>query len=148
MSAATVCVFEQSPWWLPELQRQLLSEDVHVRGVVSLADLEGGPKSVNPTLAVIALAGVEVRCLQFLGKLSLAGESLPVIVIGTTATAEWEWTLRELGAAQFVRDTAGGEEVAELCRRLIQNSQHTIQRGSGTDHFVKETDEAVSHQLQ
>jgi hypothetical protein len=42
-----------------------------------------------------------------------------VVVVASCELADLEWPARELGAAQFVNDTLGGEALAQCCRQLL-----------------------------
>jgi DNA-binding NarL/FixJ family response regulator len=41
------------------------------------------------------------------------------VVVASGELSELEWPARELGAAQFVSDTIGGEALAQNCRRML-----------------------------
>ena len=131
MSTFTVIVFEKRPRWAPELQRQFDDdEDVRVRACNSTADLErmqaeteddragdwaGEPSGVR--VAVLDFDAAPAECLQYLGRRIGRRLDCPSIVIGSPRTAALEWSVRELGAVEFVVDFISGERLASLCRR-------------------------------
>ena len=130
MAEPTVFVFETKPRWTPELQRQFNDEDIRVRNCPSTSELvtllESCTVSGDTTPAfvvVLDFAAGAAECLQFLGRLISRAGPWPIIVIGSSRTAELEWSVRELGALEFVVDYISGEDLARLCRRQLAGRQ-------------------------
>lgn len=133
-AAAEVAVLERRPWWTPELQRQFLNEPVRVRSGRGLRDL-AGLLTPPPDVLIIEFELAPAGCLQWLGQRSGEAAHVPVVVIGTSRTAELEWLVRELGATEVVLDTVPGHLLAGLCRRQFQraNGRKSSRRNSPTD---------------
>lgn len=130
MSTFTVIVFEKRPRWAPELQRQFDDEDVRVRACNSTVDLErmqvgtddvyAGARAGAPSgvcVGVLDFDAAPAECLQYLGRRIGRRLDCPSIVIGSPRTVALEWSVRELGAVEFVVDAISGERLARLCRR-------------------------------
>ena len=127
MLTPQIFVFEQTPHWLPELQRQFQCEDVGVQGCESLtsAQLRTSIKktgddltlALNAAVIVLELKNSAAGCLQFLERQHRLRYQLPGIVISDTRHQELEWFFREVGAKSFVLNTISGEHLALLCRR-------------------------------
>lgn len=116
---ATIVVFEKKPRWIPELKRQFRDDDVRIHGTATLADeLLVQPGPINSMLVVV-LEEAEANCLQFLGRSAQRVDPPPAIVVADPTTMEMEWTIRELGAVDVVADRVTGEELADLCRRVL-----------------------------
>jgi len=121
----TILVFEKSPRWAPELERQFVDTDVAVRSYRATADLRRflGTSSEPGTTQMVLLDfdSSPADCLQLLGQPSAPGTSPPVLAIASPRTAELEWSLRELGARHVIVDSVCGDTVARLCRRLLSS---------------------------
>ena len=112
-----IVVFEKEPRWAPELKRQFLGDDVTVRACRSVSDIESKWESAEETVIVLDLEAEPANCLQFLGQSMGDSAHPPVIVIGSSRVLELEWSVRELGAVEFLPDSVLGEDLATLCRR-------------------------------
>jgi hypothetical protein len=113
----SVYVFELRPRRVPELARQFQRENVRVRGFASLAALTAAAVNPGATVAVLELDAAPADCLRWLAERMGRPGQIDTVVIGTRRTAELEPLVRELGAAEFVWDTVGGESLARRCRR-------------------------------
>jgi hypothetical protein len=92
-----------------------------VRWFPALADLPGPLVNGARTVAVVELEMAPGDCLRWLAA-RLGGTAGPAaIVVGSRQTAELEPLVRELGAAEFVLETVGGERLAQICRRQFQH---------------------------
>lgn len=120
MTDRSILVFEQHPWWVPELQRRFLDEPVQVKGTPSGDDFERLMPGVD--VAVLVLEGASAACLQILGRWHERSGIPPFVLIGTPSHRELEWAVRELGASTVLEDTVTGEALAAVCRRYIENS--------------------------
>lgn len=114
----TVHVFERSPKWVPELQRQFYSDqDIQVRTLLDLAHAESLlDRETNPVL-VLQLEAAPADCLRLLARLSNRSKHIPAIVLGSADMVPLEWPVRELGAVEFRSGFVPGFEIAELCRK-------------------------------
>ena len=115
-----IAIFESRPYWGPELQRQFEHTNVTLREFRSVGDLSVSIVGFGTSLIVLDLDAALVDCVKWLGS----GNSeqllrLPIIAIGSSATAELEWLLREAGVTVFLPDMITGEELAKLCRRQL-----------------------------
>ncbi len=126
----TVFVFERTPYWTPELQRQFADKNVHVRQCNSLADVRQlalptqPPFYLYPRVVLLDFPSGPAGCLQFLVESRVGRFGVPVVVYAVGA-AELEWPLREAGATEVVVEHVPGHEMARLCQRLLQRSQPT-----------------------
>ena len=117
MPAPEIVVHEKRPRWAPELQRQFVGEEVRVRGCRSLADAVPRAADAAPRVVVLDLEAAPAETLHFLGHWGPKARRWPVVVIGSTRTADLEWPARELGALAFLPEEVSGEDLARLCRR-------------------------------
>lgn len=109
-----IAVFEQRPWWAPELQRHFRNEPVSVRGCQSAAE------AFQADVAVLHFDAAPAAVLQGLASLAAAGTDPGVIVVAGSGRSDLEWMLRELGADAFVDEQINGADLARLCRRLLE----------------------------
>jgi hypothetical protein len=116
--SVAVYVFESRRRWAPELARQFLHEPVRVRGVQSIGELRTALSAGTHAVAVVELEAAAADCLRWLASQTNRVVPFATVVISTPSTAELEPLVRELGAAAFVPDTAGGESLARIVRRL------------------------------
>ncbi|WP_166825519.1 response regulator [Thalassoroseus pseudoceratinae] len=127
----TLIVFEKKPWWLPELQRQFLVEDVRIRSCSRLQDLPQLTKPnssmpVSPPVVILNLDDQPANCLQFLGQYaSRPTWDCPVLVIASTAFRELELPIRELGATEFLLKPLAGDRLGQWCRRQLRASTNS-----------------------
>ena len=115
--ATTIVVCEKRPRWTPELQRQFLEDDVHVRGCRSIDDVESICRDLDAQPLILDFEIGAAECLQFLGRYVGTPLLECVIVIGSRPTADLEWSVRELGALEFVPEFISGSDLARICRR-------------------------------
>jgi hypothetical protein len=113
----SVAVFEERPWWAPELQRQFRDEPVAVRGCRSAAD------ALRADVAVLQLGAVPADVLHSLARRMTAGCDRGVIVVAESELSDLEWGIRELGADAFVGEQIAGEDLARLCRRQLEKAR-------------------------
>lgn len=117
MSEPAVLVFEKRPRWAPELRRQFADENVRIRGCRSTGDAAVILRESPLCVVVIDFEAAPADSLQFLGRMMDGLSPAPVVVVGSKQSAELEWSIRELGAAAFLRECYSGSELAQLCRR-------------------------------
>jgi hypothetical protein len=113
----SVAVFEERPWWAPELQRQFRDEPIAVRGCRSAAD------ALRADVAVLQLSAAPADVLHSLGRLTAAGIDRGLVVMATSDLADLEWGVRELGVDAFVTEQIAGEDLARLCRRQLEKAR-------------------------
>ena len=117
MQQRNVIVVEPRPRWTPELRRQFAGQDVRVRQRVRIVDLKQASVSDGFCVLVLDFDAAPADCLRFLGREVCSPRRLATIVIGSTAAAPLEWTIRDLGALDFFAGPPRGDELARLCRR-------------------------------
>jgi DNA-binding NtrC family response regulator len=133
-SPPTAVVFEKSPRWGPELERQFAKESVRVVECRSLVDVAERSTNLRRGVILLDLAFKTVECLRFLGRRLNDGAALPVFVVGSAHLSALEWSVRDLGAAAFFAKTIPGHQMAELCRR-----QFTLRAANGLETVDSET---------
>jgi hypothetical protein len=101
------------PWWAPELQRQFRGGPIAVRGCRSAEE------ALQADLAVLQLAASHADVLHSLGQRMAAGSGRGVIIVATPELSRFEWDVRQLGVDTFVSERIAGEDMARLCRRLL-----------------------------
>ena len=125
----TVFVFERSPYWTPELQRQFDPAEIAVRRCRSVADIRRlafpppGADGGDPRVILLDLESGPADCLQFLASGLARVHRVPVIVYASRHAADLEWPLREAGAVDVIVEHISGRSMARLCRRLLQQCQ-------------------------
>ena len=117
---AVIAVFELQPYWGPELQRQFQTDSVAVTECRSVGDLFPIVNGFTKALIVIDLDAAISDCLAWLGtEVAKHPARVPIIAIGSAATAELEWRLREAGVTAFLPELIAGADFARLCRRQL-----------------------------
>ena len=117
---AVIAVFERQPYWGPELQRQFQSTNVAVRECRSVRDLLPAIDGSLKALIVIDFDAAIEDCIVWLGtEVVKHSVRIPIVAIGSAATAELEWRLREAGVTAFLPDLVAGCDLARLCRRHL-----------------------------
>ncbi|MEI8020785.1 MAG: hypothetical protein WCH39_21455 [Schlesneria sp.] len=117
---AVIAVFELQPYWGPELQRQFQADNVAVTECRSVNDLFPIVDSFTKGLIVIDLDVAITDCLAWLGtEVAKHPVRVPIIAIGSAATADLEWGLREAGVTAFLPELMARPDFARLCRRLL-----------------------------
>lgn len=119
MPEPAVLVFEKRPRWTPELRRQFADENVRVRGCRSTRDVEALLCELPVCVVVFDFDAAPADALQFLGRMMDSPSPAPIVVVGSKHSAGLEWSIRELGAAAFLRECYSGSELAQLCRRQL-----------------------------
>jgi len=126
MATSSVIVYETTPRWTPELQRQFDGEDVRVRACGTIQGLtqriaeQNSLTDVTPGGVIILDLGTHpADCLQFLGATSDLYDDWSKVVISSEQLSELEWSTRELGAIGFFSEFASGHELSRLCRRQL-----------------------------
>jgi len=114
---STVVVFEKRPRWTPELQRQFLGQEVHVRMCRSLADIEQILDVIPSSVVIVELDAAEDRLLPFLARLLGRVPSVVVIAVVSPRLANLEWLVREFGVIACINNSTTGGELAKLCNR-------------------------------
>ena len=126
--SATVIVFEKSPRWAPELERQFEGEETRVRACRSTADLRAlrtkaeGELPSGPTAVVLDLDSDPAACLQYLGFRMEHDDDNPVLVMASESVADLEWPLRELGAVDVIVGHVSGDRLARSCRHALKGA--------------------------
>lgn len=75
----------------------------------------------TPDLALFHMDHRPGDVLACLSRLRERGGVCPVIVIASARLRHLEWGVRELGAASFVAHDVRGDNLARMCRKLIDN---------------------------
>ncbi len=118
---SAIAIYERTPYWGPELQRQFRHENVSIRECRNVSDLLPSIAGYRSALVVIDLGSDLVECLGWLSLVASNNLDRPAIIAcGTSGTAELEWLLRESGVSAFLPDLTPGDEFARLCRRQIR----------------------------
>lgn len=125
MNSDSIVVFERRRNRLPELQRHFDSPDVRLRGCVSPADVLQSVEE-GARLVVLVLEEAEAACLELLRRLAELPAPVRVVVVSSRENADLEWPLRELGAAAFLPEDITGDELADVCRRLMRGRSSTV----------------------
>lgn len=116
MEPPHVIIYEQRPRLTPEMQRQFLDDNLRIHTCTNLRDIPSLVQASSQSLLLLDLDADPAGCLQLLGR--YIGEMpLPIICVGSSASAELEWMVRELGALEFLVGPVSGELLANLCRR-------------------------------
>ena len=117
---AVIAVFELEPYWGPELQRQFHSANVAVAECRSFDDIFPIVDGFSKAIIVIDLDTSIADCLAWLGtEVAKHPIHIPIIAIGSAATADLEWRLREAGVTAFLPEMIAGPDFARLCRRQL-----------------------------
>lgn len=117
---AVIAIFEKQPYWGPELQRQFQSSRITLRECRSIRDLFPSIKNFENALLVVDLDAGLVDCLNWLGtEVARYSTPVPIVALGSPATAELEWVFREAGVTAFLPDAIAGDDMARLCRRHL-----------------------------
>jgi hypothetical protein len=119
---ACVAVFEKRPFWGPELQRQLVAQNVLVRECRALGDLIPATNDFASALILLDMDSAPVNCLAWLSLQFRETLRRPVIACASTDLADLEWTVREAGVIGYVGDDVLGSELARLCLRQLRLS--------------------------
>lgn len=120
LDEAVIAIFEKQPYWGPELQRQFQSSRTIVRECRSVRDLLPSIMNFEIALIVVDLEEGLSECLEWLGSdVARHLKPVPIVVLGSPATAELEWVLREAGVTAFLPDGVAGDDLAQLCRRQL-----------------------------
>ena len=115
-----VAIYERSPFWGPELQRQFQDSLILVRECRVFADLVSAVAGFESALIVVQLDAEVMECLQWLEGVGVRQrQTIPIVVCGSSATRELEWQLREVGVTAFLPTPPTGEDFARLCLRLL-----------------------------
>lgn len=115
-----IIVFERMPYWGPELKRQFSDQSVSIRECRSIADLSPSMALFRGCVVIVLLDAAPADCLRWIDRQSETNQPSPIMVIASVEYAELEWTIREAGAAAFLNDEIGGQEVARLCSRMMR----------------------------
>ncbi|MDA0831991.1 MAG: hypothetical protein O2955_07550 [Planctomycetota bacterium] len=129
-----IMIIERQSRWTPELQRQVQAlPNAKVFGA-------GEAFSVNPcrtwaglrpdqiaagTVIVVDLNFGVAECLHFLGRMFPHLEDCRVVIIGSPSTHSLEWTFYEMGVTVYLAECHHGEQLMNICRRLMSASKRT-----------------------
>jgi hypothetical protein len=124
---AVIAVFENQPYWGPELQRQFLQSGIIVSECRSIRNLIPAIEAFPSALFVIDLDSDLADFVNWLGNDFVQHSvRVPIIALGSAATAELEWRLREAGVTAFLPEFVPGQELARLCRRMLLRDLHGV----------------------
>ncbi len=112
--SATILILEREPYWTPELQRQFYGESIRIRGCRKWSELADDIHA----LVIVNFDEFASECLTGLPRRTHGAG--PLIVIGSSASAELEFVLRDAGASAFFPKLPTGEELARCCRRWLR----------------------------
>src|SRR5436305_792664 len=102
-------VYEQRPYYGPELQRQFVASSVAIREHRSLDDLIPSIEHSQRAVLVIDLNEAVDDCLKWLVvNFQNPLRNCPVIACGSAANRQWEWVVREFGVTAFLPDVIPG----------------------------------------
>jgi DNA-binding NtrC family response regulator len=116
--ARALLVYEKAPRWEAELKRRLSGRDLLVRPCRSARDVVILCREMPGSVVVTDFAAGAAEGLRLLEALLWRRLHAFVAVVASQELAELEWPARELGCTLFVRDTIGGEALAQSCRRI------------------------------
>ncbi len=127
LMTASILIFEKRSRWRPSLQRELGALPISIRACGTFTELQTSLTECRAKhmqcLAIIDMSGALSNVLQFLERTQFSLPNVPSIVIGTTAHAVLEPTLRELGASAFHQLPLRRDRLAAECLRLLGISQ-------------------------
>lgn len=119
----SVIVFEKRPFRQPELQRQFAGEPISVRRCIERIDISQLGKDEH-CVVVLQFDDAPAICLQMLAAWNESVmPGVRVVVLGSKASSELEWTVRELGAFAFLDESIRGEALARICRRHFESME-------------------------
>lgn len=113
-----IAVCEAHPWWTSELQRKFRERETAIRWRPNPAEILAAR---TPDLALFHLDHRPGEVLACLPRLRERGGACPVIVIGSERLRPLEWGVREMGVVSFIADDVRGDDLARMCRKLIDN---------------------------
>src|SRR5262245_47254428 len=117
--APGVIVLERRAYWESELKRRLSPEGILVRPCRAPSDLLALVAAMPGSVAILDLGADLSPGLSVLQRLSAARERVWPVAIVAESDCEIEWAVREAGAVGFLAETVSGDELAEMCRRLL-----------------------------
>jgi DNA-binding NtrC family response regulator len=117
---SSILVFETSPAWTPELQRQFHSETARVQQCTRPIDVLERVSARDRTVVVLQFDSHRADCMQLLASLFDLQQRVSSIVIGSPQSAELEGPVKELGATVFLAERPTGRRLANACRRQLQ----------------------------
>ena len=132
--APAILVFEKSPCWEAELKRRLASPLVLVRPCRSAQDVLALCRQVPGSVAVVDFAAGIADGLRLVEALIALRLRISPVVIASRETEELEWPARDLGAVNFVNDRIGGDKLADICRRMLNQFAASRQWAVGSGH--------------
>jgi DNA-binding response OmpR family regulator len=116
---AAIAVCERTPYWAPELQRQLGEEGVAVHACQRLNDIDRVLADWPRCGVVLDFDAAPAPTLAWLARRISREAPTPVWLFASTGTAELEWIARETGATFFHCESISGRELATQCRRVL-----------------------------
>lgn len=116
----TIVVFENAPRWAPEMERRF-HDDHHVvvRACRRIRDVSRLVPVDDPAVVLFDVPSEPAACLDLLPQLTT-----PVVAMVDDATADLEWSLRELGATSILHEFTPGHVLADVCRRCWRITPH------------------------
>jgi hypothetical protein len=118
---SVIGVYELRPYWGPELQRQFVSTQISVREHRRIDDLIPSIAQSVRAVIVIDLNDTVDDCLQWLSA-NFRNPLLncPLVACASAANSQLEWIVREFGVTAFLPEVIPGDDMAHLCRRLLE----------------------------
>ena len=115
----TIHVCEPSPFWTPELQRQLTRDGVAVRPFAGSEDV------IEQTVACVIV--FDDGCpsavpAELLRRLRDRRPETGRVVIVPENWYSVTWALWDIGATSILEATCGGERLAAVCRHMLQTT--------------------------
>lgn len=126
MPSPFIAVFERTPYWAPELQRQFAGRALTVRPCRSVADLQAFIAASHPQIVLLDFEAAPEDCLAWLRRRGLSPSAPAILVAGSSRSSDLEWTLRELGSVEFLSEALSGDELARRCRHLLRERGLTL----------------------
>jgi len=127
---ACIAVFEQRPYWGPELQRQMTVQDGDVQGfrvrdiVVrecrNVEDLNSAVSDCASAIILLDMDSSPISCLAWLAHWCRKAHRHPVIVCASTELDDLEWIIRETGVIAFQGALVSSGQLAKLCLRQLR----------------------------
>ena len=117
-SPATILVYENAPFWTPELQRQFLNQNVTIRSRHRSRDVKPFLRDNSTELVIVCFENQKADAVGLLGELGRE-RLVSCLMILPREDLSLEWVLRELGAEAVFPEPLQGEHLANHIRRRL-----------------------------
>ena len=117
-SAGGIGVLEAEPFLAPELQRQFAGEEVTVRSFRLVSDLVA---MACPRVFILSIEFEQDAVAEILEKAQHEPTTACVVIVRAGELSEFEWPLREIGAVSVMDHFVRGEQLAAICRMLLNS---------------------------